>query len=435
MADESQTITVNVKGPSEIKLSIEISLDSTVRGLKEKIAEKRNDIPADSQRLIYTGKVLKDEETLQNYKLQNNHTVHMVRSASRSAPSTGNPASSTATGASTAATAPSGATGSAAQGVPSSFGAGQAFGSDPLAALNRADLAGPHMANLGRDMFQGFGMNPNDPNMFMTAMQSDEFRNQMRTMLSRPEVVDQIIASNPQLSSLPGIREMFQNEQFREFLLDPQSMARAAEFSRMMGGPNGAGGMGGMGGLGGLGGFGGFGGGGAGGAGRQAGGQAQWPPAGAFGTPSGGGDAAQRSGTEQQGATTGSTGSSGQQQTAPNPFGGAGGAGGGFPMFDPALMQQLLGGGAGGGNAGGAGGNPFAALLGGGAGAGAGNRASSDSRPPEERFSEQLAQMQAMGLTDGSANLRALLISGGSVEGAMSILFDDPTAGAGNAGA
>lgn len=39
--------------------------------------------------------------------------------------------------------------------------------------------------------------------------------------------------------------------------------------------------------------------------------------------------------------------------------------------------------------------------------------------------------MQAMGLTDGSANLRALLIAGGSVEGAMSILFDDPTAGAG----
>lgn len=431
MADDSQTITVNVKGPSEIKLSIEIALDSTVRGLKEKIAEKRNDIPADSQRLIYTGKVLKDEETLQNYKLQNNHTVHMVRSASRSAPSTGNPASTTTatTGTSTTANAPSGATGSAAQGVPSSFGAGQAFGSDPLAALNRADLAGPHMANLGRDMFQGFGMNPNDPNMFMTAMQSDEFRNQMRTMLSRPEVVDQIIASNPQLSSLPGIREMFQNEQFREFLLDPQSMARAAEFSRMMGGPGGAGGgMGGLGGLGGMGGMGAFG-----GAGRQQGGQAQWPPAGAFGTPSGG-DAAQRSGSEQTAAgAPGSTGTPGQQP--PNPFGGAGG--GGFPMFDPALMQQILGGGqgagagAGGGAGAGAGGNPFAALLG---GAG-GNRASNDSRPPEERFSEQLAQMQAMGLTDGSANLRALLISGGSVEGAMSILFDDPTAGAGNTGA
>lgn len=88
-------------------------------------------------------------------------------------------------------------------------------------------------------------------------------------------------------------------------------------------------------------------------------------------------------------------------------------------------MQQILGGG-GEGGAQGAGGNPFAALMG-----GLNNNNPADSRPPEERYSEQLAQMQAMGLTDGSANLRALLIAGGSVEGAMSILFDDPTAGGG----
>lgn len=48
MADDAPTITVNVKGPSEIKLSVQVSLDTTVRGLKEKIAEQRSDIPADS---------------------------------------------------------------------------------------------------------------------------------------------------------------------------------------------------------------------------------------------------------------------------------------------------------------------------------------------------------------------------------------------------
>lgn len=75
---------------------------------------------------------------------------------------------------------------------------------------------------------------------------------------------------------------------------------------------------------------------------------------------------------------------------------------------------------------GGAGGqNPFAAF---GRGAGA---APADSRPAEERYADQLVQMQSMGLTDGSANLRALLMAGGSVEGAMSIIFDDPTAGGG----
>ena len=212
--------------------------------------------------------MLKDEETLAFYKLQNDRgwsyipdvlystkmeltlgiflptdTIHMVRSNARSAPVLGNPSSS-APSAST--NSPSSAP-SAAQQVPSTFGAGQAFGSDPLAALNRADFAGPHMASLNRELFQGMGMNPNDPNMLMTAMQSDEFRTQMRNMLQRPEVVDQIIASNPQLSQMPGIRDLFRSEEFREYLLDPQSMARAAELSRGMG-------MGGMGGMGGFGG-------------------------------------------------------------------------------------------------------------------------------------------------------------------------------------
>ncbi|UZJ54714.1 hypothetical protein CBS101457_004034 [Exobasidium rhododendri] len=402
MADDSSSVTVNIKGPSEIKLTVQVALDDTVRGLKEKIAEQRSDIPAESQRLIYTGKVLKDEETLASYKLQNNHTIHMVRSAARSTPVSGN-TSNTATAAASGTPASGG---SAAQGVPSSFGAGQAYGSDPMAALNRADFAGPHMAALNRNMFEGMGMNPNDPNMLMTAMQSDEFRTQMRDMLSRPEVVDQIIASNPQLSQMPGVRELFQSEQFREMLVDPQSMARAAELSRSMGG---------MGGMAGLGGMGNFGGAGQGGGGTGA---AQWPPAGAFG---------------QQGTTpsTGSTAAGQQPSTgagAANPFAalmggagagaGAGGAGESGGMFDPALMRQMFGGGGGAQN-------PFA---------GFGRPAApTDSRPPEERYSDQLAQMQGMGLTDGSANLRALLMAGGSVEGAMSILFDDPTAGAGGA--
>jgi ubiquilin len=249
----------------------------------------------------------------------------MVRSAARSTPVSGNASSSAApTSAGTPASA-----GSAAQGVPSTFGAGQAYGSDPLAALNRADFAGPHMAALNRDLFQGFGMNPNDPNMLMTAMQSDDFRNQMRDMLSRPEVVDQIIASNPQLSQMPGVRELFRSEQFREMLVDPQSMARAAELSRQMGG---MGGMGGMAGLGGIGGMGGMGQGAGAGAGQ--GGAAQWPPAGAFGGPTG------------ATPSTDSTTPGGQQQppaaAAGNPFaalmGGAGGqAGAPGGMFDPAL--------------------------------------------------------------------------------------------------
>lgn len=184
-----QTISLNIKGPSEIKLTVSIAISSTVKELKEEIGKQRQDIPADAQRLIYAGKVLKDDQPLTEYKLQNGHTVHLVKSASRSAPVTGNPSTG---GASTSAGNNSAAAASSSQGIPSNFGAGQQFTNNPLAALNRADLAGPHMANIGRQLFQGTGMNPNDPNMMINAMESPEFQQQMRSALRRPEVIDQV---------------------------------------------------------------------------------------------------------------------------------------------------------------------------------------------------------------------------------------------------
>lgn len=86
----------------------------------------------------------------------------MVRSASRSAPSTGNPTSSSNPASTTPSTAAAAGT-AAARGAPSNYATGQNFGSDPLAQLNRADYAGPHMANL--NPFQGLGINQNDPNV------------------------------------------------------------------------------------------------------------------------------------------------------------------------------------------------------------------------------------------------------------------------------
>lgn len=48
------------------------------------------------------------------------------------------------------------------------------------------------MANIGRNLFQGTGMNPTDPNMMMNALDSPEFQQHMRSMLRRPEVIDQV---------------------------------------------------------------------------------------------------------------------------------------------------------------------------------------------------------------------------------------------------
>ena len=429
--DAAVPLKINIKGPSDLKLSIDITSDQTVRQLKDAIEKQKPDVPADAQRLIYAGKVLKDEEALSVYKIKDGNTVHMVKSAARSAPTTGNPSvpgtAPSATGAS------SNAASSQSQGVPSNFSAGQNFTNNPLSALNRADYAGPHMARLLNESggaFGGMGLNPRDPNMMMGLMQNPEVQRQMRDMMSRPEFIDQMIAMNPQLQSMaPQMREMMRSEQFREMITNPETMQRMAQMSQLME----SAGMGGMAGMGGLGGFGGFGGGGN----NQGGGQ--WPPPGAFGENNGsnnpsGGDANNGDGnangnrglftgigndnTNGRNNGQGNVGSfSGNFNGLGNTAGdGAGGQAPPNPFADPSFLRQMFGG----GGAGGFGG------LGGLGGFGGEPAASRDTRPPEERFSSQLEQMQAMGFYDGQANVRALLMAGGSVEGAIGILLDNP---------
>ena len=149
--------------------------------------------------MIYSGKVLKDPETLESYNIKdgrpffNDHTdpdtIHMVRSAARPAA----PSSTTSSTADATRAAES-------RGVPASFSAGQQFTNNPLSALNRADYAGPHMASLLNDaggMFGNFGgMNPRDPNVMLGMMQNPEFLRHMRDMLAQPEVVDQVCTSD-----------------------------------------------------------------------------------------------------------------------------------------------------------------------------------------------------------------------------------------------
>ena len=170
--DAGKSITLHIKGPSALKLSVTISKDQTVLQLKERIAMENNDFPAESQRLIYSGKVLKDPETLASYNAQDNHTIHMVRAAIK----TSSGASSTPASSGTTMSQATASRAAEAQGVPSSFSAGQQFTNNPLSALNRADYAGPHMANLLNEaggMFGNFGgMNPRDPNVMLGMMQN-----------------------------------------------------------------------------------------------------------------------------------------------------------------------------------------------------------------------------------------------------------------------
>ncbi|KAE8693443.1 hypothetical protein F3Y22_tig00110812pilonHSYRG00100 [Hibiscus syriacus] len=82
--DAGDAVAVNIICSSASKFSVQVNLDSTVLSFKAILARNR-DIPADQQCLIYKGRILKDDQTLQSYGFEANHTVHLVR---RFAPTT-----------------------------------------------------------------------------------------------------------------------------------------------------------------------------------------------------------------------------------------------------------------------------------------------------------------------------------------------------------
>lgn len=59
-------VTLNIRCSNGSKFSVQIAIESTVGLFKDVLAQKC-DIPSDQQRLIYKGRILKDDQTLQSY--------------------------------------------------------------------------------------------------------------------------------------------------------------------------------------------------------------------------------------------------------------------------------------------------------------------------------------------------------------------------------
>jgi len=70
--------------------------------------------------------------------------------------------------------------------------------------------------------------------------------------------------------------------------------------------------------------------------------------------------------------------------------------------------------------------NPMLAQLIAGLGGQAGTPPPTDTRPPEERYAEQLRQLNDMGFYEFERNVEALRRTGGSVQGAVEYLLTHP---------
>ncbi|KKO99600.1 hypothetical protein THAR02_08303 [Trichoderma harzianum] len=422
MADNAEAggdaqITFRVKTAQDGSHTITMAESATVLDLKTKLstAEFEN-IPVDRQRLIYSGRVMKNDDTLATYKIKPNNTIHMVKSA----------ASNTAPAAAAAASTP--------QAVPTNMASGTA--NNPLAGLTGARYAG-HQINLpGMDMFgPDGGMGPPMDEERLSRMMADpNVQQTMNEALNNPDFVNMLIEANPMLRNIPNAREIITSPFMRQMMSNPQMMTQAMRMQRNMGRgesafpapgatdttPDGAPA--------------------ADGAAGQANAQQQNPFANPFMNPFMGGGAGganslsmlqqllnippppapasnpagtETGTTENRGpaaaAGTGGTAGAGQAQAPPNPFAAlfppqAAGAGGANPLnpfaMNPEQFQQMM--------------QLFSPQQ---------AAAPPDNRPAEERYAEQLRQLNDMGFYDFDRNVAALRRSGGSVQGAVEHLL------------
>ncbi|KAG2703023.1 hypothetical protein I3843_06G110800 [Carya illinoinensis] len=222
--EEEQVVAINVRCSNGSKFTLRTSLESTVSAFKAVLAQNC-DVPADQQRLIYKGRILKDDQTLESYGLQAEHTVHMVRGFASAA---SNPAAANATVAGNFGS-PNNSPG-VIQGVGSNEGGGlgnagpgaslfpglgfNALGSGEASSLFGAGL--PEFEQVQQQLTQ-------NPNMMREIMNMPA----MQSLMNNPDLMRSLIMNNPQMRDI-----IDRNPELAHVLNDPGILRQTVEAAR-----------------------------------------------------------------------------------------------------------------------------------------------------------------------------------------------------------
>ncbi|XP_073270587.1 ubiquitin domain-containing protein DSK2b-like isoform X2 [Primulina huaijiensis] len=187
-----EEVNVHIRCSNGTKFSVRTILQSTVGEFKALLAQNC-DVPAEQQRLIYKGRILKDDQSLLVYGLQADHTVHMVRGFSSSAaPNSVVPAASRS---SNSATGVPPAPNSGSSGI-ADAGASLVPGLD-LGALSGSGVSGLFETGLPEFELVQQQLTQN-PNMMREIINSPA----IQSLMNNPEIMRSLIMSNPQMREI-----------------------------------------------------------------------------------------------------------------------------------------------------------------------------------------------------------------------------------------
>ncbi|XP_057516271.1 ubiquitin domain-containing protein DSK2b-like [Amaranthus tricolor] len=215
----SEEVSVNIRCSNGTKFTVKTTLDSNVGTFKSLVAQNC-DVPAEQQRLIYKGRILKDDQTLESYGLQSDHTIHMVRGFAASpstAPATTNSVASDTTPTATPIVAPTESGGLGGAGLGASLFPGLGLGG--LGGTGAPGLLGAGLPDF-EQMQQQLTQNPNMMReiMNMPAIQS---------LMNNPDIMRNLIMSNPQMREI-----IDRNPELGHILNDPSILRQTLETAR-----------------------------------------------------------------------------------------------------------------------------------------------------------------------------------------------------------
>ncbi|KAL6965173.1 hypothetical protein U1Q18_036226 [Sarracenia purpurea var. burkii] len=214
-----EEVTITIRSSNGSKLSVRTRLEAKVVEFKTVIAQNC-DVSADQQKLIYKGRILKDDQTLASYGLQADHIVHMVR------------------GFAPAASKPAAAASADNPNPPPGVAGG----------VDANESRGPGGAGLGASLFPGVGYNAlggsgasglfedGFPEFEQVQQQLSQNPNIMREMMNMPAI--QSLMNNPDLMhnlimSNPQMREIIdRNPELAHVLNDPGILRQTLEAAR-----------------------------------------------------------------------------------------------------------------------------------------------------------------------------------------------------------
>ncbi|GAB2267547.1 hypothetical protein Dimus_002526 [Dionaea muscipula] len=217
---KEEEVVVNIRCSNGSRFSVRAPLGSMVGAFKVLVAQNC-DVPADQQRLIYKGRILKDDQTLESYGLQADHTVHMVKGlGSTVSPTTTSAATAgnaNTTSATTLNTTMNGSGGPGGAGLGASLFPGLSLGG--LSGNGGSGLFGagfPEIEQVQQQLTQ-------NPNMMREIMNMPA----IQSLMNNPEIMRSLIMSNPQMREI-----IDRNPELAHILNDPSILRQTLETAR-----------------------------------------------------------------------------------------------------------------------------------------------------------------------------------------------------------